>query len=115
MLLGQSDIPVHMITCSEYAAIVFKRDVLRSMSRSGGVEAQAHVGEGQVGVVEMEVWKRAVVVEKVRRGAIRLVVCIHGAGARKRRANVKDMVCSLTDVRGKPGKLYRVSEWVPQQ
>jgi hypothetical protein len=94
MLLGQSDVPVHRMTWEEYAAMVFKSGVLRSMSRSGGVEVQAHVGAGQVGVVGIEVWKCGSVVEKVRRGNVRRLKrrLIHGAGARKRRANVEDML-----------------------
>jgi hypothetical protein len=51
MLLCQSSLPVHSTTCSEYAAIVLSRGVLRSMSRSGGVEAHSHVGDGHVCVV----------------------------------------------------------------
>jgi len=42
------------MTCSEYAAIVFNSGVLRSMSRSGGVEAHSHVGEGHVATVGTE-------------------------------------------------------------
>lgn len=46
MLLCQSGLPVHNMTCSEYAAMVLRSGVLRSMSKSGGVDAHSHVGEG---------------------------------------------------------------------
>lgn len=40
--------------------MVFRSGVLRSMSRSAGVGAQVHVGEGQVGMYGSElVWRRA--------------------------------------------------------
>jgi hypothetical protein len=69
--------------------MVFRRGVLRSMSRSGGVLAQEQVGEGQVGVVGMAwSWRRVREVESWRRERGRM----HGAGARERRANVKDIV-----------------------
>lgn len=55
MLLCQSDVPVERITCSAYEAIVFRRGVLRSMSRSGGKEAHSQVGEGHIAVVGIEV------------------------------------------------------------
>jgi len=54
MLLFQSDLPVQKTTCSAYAAMVLRRGVLRSMSRSGGVEAHGHVGVGHVWVVGIE-------------------------------------------------------------
>jgi hypothetical protein len=76
------------MTCSAYAAIVLSSGVLRSMSRSGGVEAHSHVGEGHVAVVGIEGCKRAGEDEKVRQ----LVRRIHGSDMRERRANVKDMV-----------------------
>lgn len=55
MLLCQSEVPVERITCSAYEAIVFRRGVLRSMSRSGGKEAHSQVGEGHIAVVGIEV------------------------------------------------------------
>jgi hypothetical protein len=63
------------------------------MSRSGGVGAQAHVGEGQVGM--MGIWRRVSVVEKARRENVRgyLRGGMHGKDMRERRANVYDIVC----------------------
>jgi hypothetical protein len=49
---------VHRTTCSEYAAMVLRSGVARSMSRSGGVAAHSHVGDGHVGVYGIEDWKR---------------------------------------------------------
>jgi hypothetical protein len=76
------------MTCSAYAAIVLSSGVLRSISRSGGVEAHSHVGEGHVAVVGIDVWRRVGEDERARRLGRR----IHGADMRKRRARVKDMV-----------------------
>jgi hypothetical protein len=88
MLLCQSSLPVQSTTCSEYAAIVLSKGVLRSMSRWGGVEAHSHVGAGHVAVVGIELWNLADEGEYVRRPVphIRLV------RKRERRANVHDMV-----------------------
>lgn len=47
--LVQSSFPVHTSTCSVYGAIVWRRGVLRSISRSGGVPAHAHPVESHVG------------------------------------------------------------------
>ena len=74
------------MTCSEYAAIVFRRDALRSISRSEGVEAHAQVGEGHVCVVGMVVDARCVrVVEKERRDRM------YGTDERTRRTEAKDI------------------------
>ena len=64
------------------------------MSRSGGGEAQGHVGEGQVGVVgTVWVWKVVVGIERRDRDVeMWRRWSIHGAGARERRANVNDIV-----------------------
>lgn len=86
MLLCQSSWPVHKTTCSEYAAIVLRSGVSRSMSRSGGVEAQAHVGDGHVAVVGIVLWRSVRVVDKCRK------LRMQGAGVRDRRANVYNMV-----------------------
>jgi hypothetical protein len=47
--------------------MVLSSGVLRSMSKSGGVEAHSQVGEGHVGVYGMLDWKRGRGVER-RRG-----------------------------------------------
>jgi hypothetical protein len=84
--------------------MVFSNGVLRSMSRSGGVEAHSQVGEGHVAAVGMGVWASAGVQEKVRmNGFVRRASRMHGAGARERRANVKDMVGCGEYGRGKLG------------
>ncbi len=49
--LGQSLLPVQITICSVYGGIVPFRGLTWSMSRFGGVGAQAHVGEGHVGMV----------------------------------------------------------------
>lgn len=68
MLLVQSSFPVHIITCSEYAAIVFNSGVLRSMSRLGGVDAHSQVGDGHVCVYGIVgACRREGVVEKWRK------------------------------------------------
>lgn len=66
MLLCQSDWPVQRMICWLYAAMVFRRGVVRSMSRSEGAEAQGHVGEGQCAVVGMEECARRWAVDKCR-------------------------------------------------
>ena len=65
ILLVQSSFLVHIITCSEYAAMVLSNGVLRSMSRSGGVEAHSQVGDGHVCVYGIiEACRRGDIVEK---------------------------------------------------
>jgi hypothetical protein len=100
MLEGHAAVPVQSKTCDEYAATVWRSGDVRSMSRLGGVGAQAHVGEGQVGV--MGIWRRGSVVEKARRESIRGVVRnrIYVTGVRERRANVEDMVGIVLEVAG---------------
>jgi hypothetical protein len=67
MLLVQSSCPVQNTTCSEYVAIVFSSGVLRSISRSGGVEVHSQVGEGHVDVYGIgDDWKRTRVMENER-------------------------------------------------
>jgi hypothetical protein len=62
--------------------MVFRSGVARSMSRSGGVAAHSHVGDGHVDVYGIEDWKRSCAVEKER--------VVRGIDARGSRA--KDMV-----------------------
>jgi hypothetical protein len=103
------------MTCSEYAATVFRSGLLRSISRSGGVEAHSHVGEGHVAVVGMDVWWRVGVVEKVRGNVVvQRAGRMYRMGARAISANVEDMVCCGERRRGKLGNLYKSSEPVPQ-
>jgi hypothetical protein len=52
------------------------------MSRSGGVDAHAHVGDGHIDVYGIVDWKRGCAVEKMRK--------VRGIDARDSRA--KDMV-----------------------
>lgn len=52
-LLVQSSFPVHTTTCSVYAAMVFRSGVLWSISRSGGMGAHSHVGDGHDGVYDI--------------------------------------------------------------
>jgi hypothetical protein len=69
---------------------VLSRGVVRSMSRSGGVEAQAHVGDGQVWVVGImeDLHRRKEWAVDLGRNGRR-----HGIEARGRRASVKDIMC----------------------
>jgi hypothetical protein len=69
--------------------------------------AHSHVGEGHVAVVGMEVWRRAGMVENGWSNVVRRASRMHGAGARERRANVKDMMRCGESGRGKLGSLYR--------
>lgn len=89
--------------------MVFRRGVLRSMSRSGGVLAQEQVGEGQVGVVGMVSWRRVREVESWRRERGRM----HGAGARESRANVKDIVVGRCEWARRVGDLFNGFGMVP--
>lgn len=71
-----------------YGAIVLSSGVLRSMSRSGGAAAQAHVGDGHVSVYGMDG------VGDCRRGAVVVnarKLRIEGARALDRRREAKDM------------------------
>jgi hypothetical protein len=78
------------MTCSEYAAIVFRSGVLRSMSRSGGVEAHSHVGEGHVATVGTEDWSLVGAKENGRCLVRREPVV--DMGMRERRAVLNDMM-----------------------
>jgi hypothetical protein len=112
MLDGHAAVPVQSRTCDEYAATVWRSGDARSMSRSGGVGAQAHVGEGQIGV--MGIWKRGSMVEKARRDNVRGVTRgrIRVTGMRERRANVKDIVGVVSEVAGgELGIMCECSEW----
>jgi hypothetical protein len=112
MLEGHAAVPVQSSTCEEYAATVCRSGDVRSMSRSGGVVAQAHVGEGQAGV--RGIWRRGSVVEKARRENVRGTIRgrIHGKSMRERRVNVEDMVrVVLLVAGGKSGQMCRCSEW----
>jgi hypothetical protein len=71
--------------------MVLSSGVARSMSRSGGVAAHSHVGDGHVGVYGIVDWKRGCVAEKERmargidaRGsrAKDMVRCVNGVGDR---------------------------------
>lgn len=87
-LLVQSSFPVARSTCSVYGAMVFNNGVLRSMSRSGGAAAHAHVGDGHVSVYGIEGvggCRRDFVVVKARKPPI------EGARSRDRRRRVVDM------------------------
>jgi hypothetical protein len=86
MLLAQSSLPVHMMTCSAYGAIVFSSGVLRSMSRSAGAEAHSHVGAGHVGVYGIVACLRDAVRENWR------MLRIQGARAQVNRGSIKDIL-----------------------
>jgi hypothetical protein len=86
MLLAQSSLPVHRMTCSAYGAIVFSSGVLRSMSRSAGAEAHSHVGAGHVGVYGILACRDDAVRENWR------AVRIQGARARVIRGSRKDIM-----------------------
>lgn len=77
-----------------YGAIVFSNGVLRSISKSGGVAAHAHVGDGHDSVYGTD-WsgacRRGVMVEKERK------VRMHGARARDRRKRLMDIVCWVVE------------------
>lgn len=77
------------------------------------MEAHWHVGDGQVWMVGMVgivlCMRRAWEVE------IRRMCCIHGVGARERRAKVKDIVVRAVGCKRRhSGNVIRCSEWVPQ-
>jgi hypothetical protein len=84
--------------------MVFSNGVLRSMSRSGGVEAHSHVGEGHVAVYGMVDWKYGPAVEKER--------MVRGLYARGSLA--KDMIWVVGLVAGECGNYIEGSEWIPR-
>jgi hypothetical protein len=102
-LLVQSSFPVARSTCSVYGAIVFNSGVLRSMSRSGGAAAHAHVGDGHVSMYGIDCvgdCRRGVVVVKARK------LRIQGTRARDRRRKAADMFVVVEGRRVEdPGKL----------
>jgi hypothetical protein len=80
------------------------------MSRSGGVEAHSHVGDGHDAVVGIGICNLVDIDEKTRRAVVRRASRMLGACAREMRANANDMVCEGDTRRGKLGKLYAASE-----
>jgi hypothetical protein len=82
------------------------------MSRSGGVEAQAHVGDGQVcvvGIMEDLDRRKEWAVDFGSNGRR------HGIEARGRRASVKDMMCVCRRCGERAEEMFGLLGMVPRR